>query len=137
MIFFIIIGFIIIYIIGNRFSSGYTNPEIEDNLKPLDALLPKMSRFSKLDPETYNKFMKEINEFKKFDDLDVSSRHLRTAIDEFASMSGALPSGDSPYHEEIAMLASELGITGEQILMNISEKTKKHFTPRLLNALID
>jgi hypothetical protein len=136
MIFFIIIGFIIIYIIGNRFS-GYTNSEIEDNLKPLDELLPKMSRFANLDPETYNKFMKEINEFKKFDDLDVSSRHLRTAIDEFASMSGALPSGDSPYHEEIAMLASELGITGEQILMNISEKTKKHFTPRLLNALID
>jgi hypothetical protein len=136
MIFFIIIGFIIIYIIGNRFS-GYTNSEIEDNLKPLDELLPKMSRFANLDPETYNKFMREINEFKKFDDLDVSSRHLRTAIDEFASMSGALPSGDSPYHEEIAMLASELGITGEQILMNISEKTKKHFTPRLLNALID
>jgi len=136
MIFFIIIGFIIIYIIGNRFS-GYTNSEIEDNLKPLDELLPKMSRFANLDPETYNKFMKEINEFKKFDDLDVSSRHLRTAIDEFASMSGALPSGDSPYHEEIAMLASELGITGEQILMSISEKTKKHFTPRLLNALID
>ena len=136
MIFFIIIGFIIIYIIGNRFS-GYTNSEIEDNLKPLDELLPKMSRFANLDPETYNKFMKEINEFKKFDDLDVSSRHLRTAVDEFASMSGALPSGDSPYHEEIAMLASELGITGEQILMSISEKTKKHFTPRLLNALID
>jgi len=136
MIFFIIIGFLIIYILGKRFS-GYTTEEIEDKLKPLNTLLSNASRFVKLDPETYNKFIKEIDEFKKFDDLDVSSRHLRKAVDEFASIAGALPSGDSPYHEEIAMLAAEIGITGEQILLDIAENTQKHFTPRFLNALID
>ena len=136
MIFFIIAGFIIIYILGRRFS-GYTTTEIEDKLKPLDELVSNMSRFANLDSETYKKFTKEVTEFKKFDDLDVSSRHLRKAVDEFASIAGALPSGDSPYHDEIGMLAAEFGITGEKILADIAENTKKHFTPLFLNALID
>jgi len=63
MIFFIIIGFLIIYILGKRFS-GYTTEEIEDKLKLLNTLLSNASRFVKLDPETYNKFIKEIDEFK-------------------------------------------------------------------------
>ena len=59
------------------------------------------------------------------------------ASDEFSSMAGALPSGDSVYHDEIAELSAELSIVGERVLSKAAEETKQSYTPRLLNALID
>jgi len=142
----IIIGFAIIFILGRR--SGYGKPVSPDLWKPVDDLLPSLSRFRDLDPVTYTRFEKELDLSKKEMispdvtilkgvSLERSGRHLRSAVDEFSSLAGALPSGDSVYHDEIAELAATLAITGERTLLAAAEETKQSFTPRLLNALID
>jgi hypothetical protein len=142
----LIIGFAIIFILGRR--SGYGKPVNPDLWKPVDDMLPNLSRFRDLDPVTYARFEKELDSAKKEMispdvtvlkgvSLERSGMYLRRAVDEFSSLAGALPSGDSVYHDEIAELAATLAITGERVLMDAAEETKQPFTPRLLNALID
>ena len=142
----LIIGFAIIFMLGRR--SGYGKPANPDLWKPVDDMIPNLSRFRDLDPETYARFEKDLESAKKEMispdvtvlkgvSLERSGRYLRRAVDEFSSLSGSLPSGDSVYHDEIAELAASLAITGERVLMDAAEETKQPFTPRLLNALID
>ena len=142
----LIIGFAILFILGRR--SGYGKQVNPDLWKPVDDMLPNLSRFRDLDPETYARFEKDLESAKKEMispdvtvlkgvSLERSGRYLRRAVDEFSSLSGSLPSGDSVYHDEIAELAASLAITGERVLMDAAEETKQPFTPRLLNALID
>jgi len=111
-------------------------------------MIPNLSRFRDLDKETYSRFVKELSRAKeemispdvsvlKGVSLERSGMYLRRAVDEFSSLAGALPSGDSVYHDEIAELAATLAITGERTLLAAAEETKQSFTPRLLNALID
>ena len=132
--------------LGRR--SGYGKPANPDLWKPVDDMIPNLSRFRDLDPETYARFEKDLESAKKEMispdvtvlkgvSLERSGRYLRRAVDEFSSLSGSLPSGDSVYHDEIAELAATLAITGERVLMDAAEETKQPFTPRLLNALID
>jgi len=142
----LIIAFIIIFLLGRR--SGYGKPTNPDLWKPIDDMLPNLSRFSELDPVAYARFEQELNLAKeemispdvtilKGVSLERSGMHLRRAVDEFSSLSGSLPSGDSVYHDEIAELSATLMITGESVLIKAAEETKQPFTPRLLNALID
>ena len=142
----LIIGFSILFILGRR--SGYGKPVNPDLWKPIDDMIPNLSRFRDLDKETYSRFVKELSRAKeemispdvsvlKGVSLERSGMYLRRAVDEFSSLAGALPSGDSIYHDEIAELAASLAITGEQVLVNAAEETKQTFTPRILNALID
>ena len=139
--FLLIIGFSIIFFLGKR--SGYAKPVKKESWKPIDDLLPNLSRFRELDSVTYAKFIDNLELAKKemFNpyetNLELSSTHLRRAVDDFSSISGSLPSGDSAYHDEIAELAVNLAITGEKILMEAAEETNKPFTPHLMNALID
>ena len=143
---FLIICFSIIFILGRR--STYVKPSNPDLWKPVDDMIPNLSRFRDLDPITYTRFEKELDMAKKEvvnpditilknDNLERSGRYLRHAVDEFSSLAGSLPSGDSIYHDEISELAATLAITGEQALVNAAKETKQSFTPRLLNALID
>jgi hypothetical protein len=142
----LIIGFSILFILGRR--SAYTKPASSDLWKPIEDLLPNLSRFRNLDSVTYEKFMENLNLSKKEminpditiirgSNLERSGMYLRRAVDDFSSLSISLPSGDSVYHDEIAELAANLAITGEKVLMEAATETKKTFTPRLLNALID
>ena len=142
----LIIGFAILFMLGRR--SGYGKPANPDLWKPVEDMLPNLSRFRELDPETYTRFEKELDSAKKEMvnpdvtvlkgvNLERSGMYLRRAVDEFSSLAGSLPSGDSVYHDEIAELAASLAITGERVLMDAAEETKQPFTPRLLNALID
>ena len=132
--------------LGRR--SGYGKPVNPDLWKPIDDMIPNLSRFRELDPETYARFEKYLDSAKKEmispeisilkgSSLEISGKYLRNAVDEFSSLAGSLPSGDSVYHDEIAELAASLAITGERVLMDAAEETKQPFTPRLLNALID
>jgi len=143
----LIIGFAVIFILGRR-RSGYGKPVNPDLWKPVDDLIPSLSRFRDLDSVTYARFEKELDSAKKEMispdvtvlkgvSLERSGRYLRRAVDEFSSLAGSLPSGDSIYHDEIAELAATLAITGERVLLDAAEETKQPFTPRLLNALID
>ena len=142
----LIIGFAILFILGRR--SGYGKQVNPDLWKPVDDMLPNLSRFRDLDPVTYARFEKELDSAKKEMvspdvtvlkgvSLERSGMYLRRAVDEFSSLAGSLPSGDSVYHDEIAELAASLVITGERVLIEAAEETKQPFTPRLLNALID
>ena len=142
----LIIGFTVLFIMGRR--SGYSKPVSPDLWKPIDDMVPNLSRFRNLDSETYSRFAKELAEAKKEfvnpnlaiikgASLERSGIHLRRAADEFSSIAGSLPSGDSVYHDEIAELAAEFAITGEKVLTQAAEETKQSYTPRLLNALID
>ena len=142
----LIIGFAILFILGRR--SGYGKQVNPDLWKPVDDMLPNLSRFRDLDPDTYARFENELDSAKKEMispditvlkgvNLERSDMYLRRAVDEFSSLAGSLPSGDSVYHDEIAELAASLAITGERVLMDAAEETKQPFTPRLLNALID
>jgi len=139
--FLIIVGFFIIFFLGKR--SGYAKPVEKDSWKPIEDLLPNLSRFRELDSVTYAKFIDNLELAKQelFNpnevNLELSGTYLRRAVDDFSSISGSLPSGDSVYHDEIAELAVNLAITGEKILMEDAEEIHKSFTPRLLNALID
>ena len=142
----LIIGFAILFILGRR--SGYGKQVNPDLWKPVDDMLPNLSRFRDLDPDTYARFENELDSAKKemiSPDITVlkgvslerSGRYLRRAVDEFSSLAGSLPSGDSVYHDEIAELAASLVITGERVLVEAAEQTKQSYTPRLINALID
>jgi hypothetical protein len=142
----LIIGFAIIFILGKR--SGYGKPVSPDLWKPIDDMIPNLSRFRDLDPETYTRFERELESAKKEMispdvtilkgiSLERSGMYLRRAVDEFSSLAGSLPSGDSIYHDEISELAASLAITGERVLVNAAEETKQSFTPRILNALIE
>jgi len=142
----LIIGFAIIFILGKR--SGYGKPVSPDLWKPIDDMIPNLSRFRDLDPDTYARFEKELESAKieminpdvtilKGVSLERSGMYLRRAVDEFSSLAGSLPSGDSVYHDEISELAASLAITGERVLVNAAEETKQSFTPHLLNALIE
>jgi hypothetical protein len=142
----LIIGFVTLFILGRR--SAYSKPVSPDLWKPIEDLMPNLSRFRDLDQETYSRFEKELSRAKeemlnpdltilKGANLERSGMHLRRAADQFSSLAGALPSGDSVYHDEIASLAAELAITGERVLVEAAEQTKQSYTPRLLNALID
>ena len=142
----LIICFVIIFILGRR--SGYSKSANPELWKPVDDILPNLSRFRDLDQVTYGRFEKELDYAKKEminpdltilkgASLERSGMHLRRAVDEFSSLAGALPSGDSVYHDEIAELAATLAITGENVLLKAAEETKQSFTPRLMNALID
>ena len=142
----LIIGFMTLFILGRR--STYSKPASPDLWKPIDDLMPNLSRFRDLDQETYSRFEKELSRAKeeminpdptilKGANLERSGMHLRRAADEFSSLAVALPSGDSVYHDEIANLAAELAITGERVLIEAAEQTKQSYTPRLINALID
>ena len=142
----LIIGFSILFILGRR--SGYGKQVNPDLWKPVDDLMPNLSRFRDLDPDTYTRFENELDSAKKemiSPDITVlkgvslerSGRYLRRAVDEFSSLAGSLPSGDSVYHDEIAELAASLVITGERVLVEAAEQTKQSYTPRLINALID
>ena len=142
----LIIGFAILFILGRR--SGYGKQVNPDLWKPVDDMLPNLSRFRDLDPDTYTRFENELDSAKKemiSPDITVlkgvslerSGRYLRRAVDEFSSLAGSLPSGDSVYHDEIAELAASLVITGERVLVEAAEQTKQSYTPRLINALID
>jgi hypothetical protein len=142
----LIIGFAILFMLGRR--SGYGKSANPDLWKPVDDMIPNLSRFRDLDPETYTRFEKELDSAKKEMispditvlkgvNLERSGMYLRRAVDEFSSLAGSLPSGDSVYHDEIAELAASLAITGEKVLLDAAEETKQPFTPRLLNALID
>jgi hypothetical protein len=132
----LIIGFSVIFFLGRR--STYAKPVSSDHWKPIEDLLPNLSRFRELDSDTYAKFIKNIELAKQeMSNPESSGLYLRRAVDDFSSLSGSLPSGDSTYHDEIADLAVNLAITGEKVLMEIAEESKQHFTPRLFNALID
>lgn len=142
----LIIGFSILFILGRR--STYAKPSSPNLWKPIEDLLPNLSRFRDLDSVTYEKFMENLNLAKKEminpditiirgSNLERSGMYLRRAVDDFSSLSISLPSGDSVYHDEIAELAANLAITGEKVLMEAATETKQTFTPRLLNALID
>ena len=142
----LIIGFVTLFILGHR--SAYSKPASPDLWKPIEDLMPTLSRFRDLDQETYSRFEKELSRSKeemlnpdltilKGANLERSGMHLRRAADEFSSLAGALPSGDSVYHDEIAELAAELAITGERVLIEAAGQTKQSYTPRLINALID
>jgi len=142
----LIIGFVTLFILGRR--SAYSKPVSPDLWKPIDDMLPNLSRFRDLDPETYTRFEKELESAKreminpdttilKGVNLERSGMYFRRAVDEFSCLSGSLPSGDSVYHDEIAELAASLAITGERVLVNAAEETQQPFTPRLLNALND
>jgi len=142
----LIIGFSIIFMLGRR--SGYGKPASPDLWKPIDDMIPNLSRFRNLDPGTYARFEKELDSAKreminpdatilKGASLDISGNYIRRAVDEFSSLAGSLPSGDSVYHDEIADLAAELAVTGERVLIEAAEQTKQSYTPRLINALVD
>lgn len=142
----LIIGFAVLFILGRR--SGYSKSASKDLWKPIDDMLPNLSRFRDLDPNAYLRFETELTSAKreftspdisllKGSNLDRSGMHLMRASDEFSSMAGALPSGDSVYHDEIAELSAELSIVGERVLSKAAEETKQSYTPRLSNALID
>ena len=132
--------------LGRR--SGYGKPASPDLWKPIDDMIPNLSRFRNLDPGTYARFEKELDSAKreminqdatilKGASLDISGNYIRRAVDEFSSLAGSLPSGDSVYHDEIADLAAELAVTGERVLIEAAEQTKQSYTPRLINALVD
>jgi hypothetical protein len=142
----LIIGFSIIFMLGRR--SGYGKPASPDLWKPIDDMIPNLSRFRNLDPDTYARFEKKLDSAKreminpdatilKGASLDISGNYIRRAVDEFSSLAGSLPSGDSVYHDEIADLAAELAVTGERVLIEAAEQTKQSYTPRLINALVD
>lgn len=142
----LIIGFATLFILGRR--STYSKPASVDLWKPIEDMMPNLSRFRELDEATYSRFVNELDEAKKEmlnpdltvlkgDSLERSGMHIRRAVDEFSSLSGSLPSGDSIYHDEIAELAMELALTGDRVLVSAAEETKQPFTPRVLNALID
>ena len=132
--------------LGRR--SGYGKPASPDLWKPIDDMITNLSRFRNLDPGTYARFEKELDSAKreminpdatilKGASLDISGNYIRRAVDEFSSLAGSLPSGDSVYHDEIADLAAELAVTGERVLIEAAEQTKQSYTPRLINALVD
>src|SRR5210317_2424722 len=58
----LIIGFAIIFILGKR--SGYGKPVSPDLWKPIDDMIPNLSRFRDLDPDTYARFEKELESAK-------------------------------------------------------------------------
>ena len=132
--------------LGRR--SGYGKPASPDLWKPIDDMIPNLSRFRNLDPDTYARFEKKLDSAKreminpdatilKGASLDISGNYIRRAVDEFSSLAGSLPSVDSVYHDEIADLAAELAVTGERVLIEAAEQTKQSYTPRLINALVD
>jgi ABC-type Na+ efflux pump permease subunit len=131
----LIIGMIIIFSMGR--TSGYERKKTPGDVwKPLDDVMPSLSRFRNVDKRTYATMLEYIEEAKKnTSDLAISMRFLRKAVDEFASLSVSLPSGDSDYHDEIAGLAIELGVVGESVLMDIAEEKGKPFTPVFHNEL--
>ena len=142
----LIFGFIAIFFMSRR--SNFVKPASIDIWKPVEDLEPKYSRFRDLDPKTYEDFKRELDEAKKelinpnieyikSSNLNRSAKHLRDAADYFSLLSVSLPSGDSPYHDEIADIAVEIVFVGEKVIMNAAEETNQAFTPVITNALID
>lgn len=142
----LIFGFIAIFVMGRK--STFVKPASVDIWKPVEDLEPKYSRFRELDPKTYQAFKNELDEakkellnpgieFLKGSNLNRSAKHLRDAVDYFSLLTASLPSGDSPYHEEIAEIAIEIAVVGEKAIIDAAEETNQAFTPFMTNALIE
>jgi len=142
----LIFGFMAIFFMGRR--STFVKPASVDIWKPVDELEPRYSRFRELDPKTYEAFKNELDEAKKEllnpsieylkgSNLNRSAKHLRDAVDYFSLLTGSLPSGDSPYHEEITEIAIEIAVVGEKAIIDAAEETNQVFTPFMTNALIE
>ena len=131
----LIVAALVIIVMGR--TSGYTRTKTPgDPWKPLDDLVPSLSRFRNVDTKTYTKVINILDKAKKeTSDLAISMRYIRDAVDEFSSMSSSLPSGDSEYHDEISELANQLGLIGESVLMDIAEEKGISFIPVFHNDL--
>ena len=98
-------------------------------------MIPNLQRFKKIDEEGFREVMREIQKAKnEKDNLELSSRHLCKAVDAFSVLSTLLPAGDSPYHDEIANLSSELAYVGDKVLMDIASSEKKAYEPKINNS---
>jgi len=135
MILFIIILFCFAFLFfWGRTSNFEKNPK-KNYWKPLDDMIPNLQRFKKIDEDGFREVMKEIQNAKKEkDNLELSSRHLCKAVDAFSVLSTLLPAGDSPYHDEIANLSSELAYVGDKVLMDIAASEKKAYEPKINNS---
>jgi len=118
----------------SRRSNFENNPKI-NYWKPLDDMMPNLQRFRKVDDKGFMEVVREINNAKKEqNNLELSARHLCRAVDAFSVLSTLLPSGDSPYHDEIANLASELAYVGDKVLMDIAAAENKAYEPKINNS---
>lgn len=129
----IFICFVFLFFWGRR--SGYTPPP--DLWKEIDELMPSLQRFKKLDRRAYNDMERELELMKREKEPEIASRHLMRAVDHFSVLTTLLPSGDSPYHEEIGNLSSELAILGDKILMEVAENAKRPYEPKVFNSLLN
>jgi len=118
----------------SRRSNFEKNPD-RDYWKPLDDMMPNLERFRKIDEKGFRDVVREIENAKKEqNNLEISARHLCRAVDAFSVLSTLLPSGDSPYHDEIANLSSELAFVGDKVLMDIAEGENKAYQPKINNS---
>jgi len=91
--------------------------------------------YSGLDPVSWSRFLKNINGFENFTDLEKSVKFLYNAIENIRDI--GLASTDENVQEKLNKIANDLGIEGELKINQVSIKNGIRFFPRYLNETFD
>jgi hypothetical protein len=102
----------------------------------------KVHVYSGLDPESWERFLTNIQEFERLastDQLDDSAKALYTCIENIRDLSMGIRRADDAEHQEtLEKIANELGYEGEFIINQTAISKGIQFFPKYLNeSLMD